>query len=273
MSARNSADRTLQTRGRGPARGAQLEPARPRNAIGRLRSDGPELRTMRRAAVAARQPRDEPREGRFRPSPERVARAHVRHDDSCRADAHARAASRAHIRASAAASSAISTGSPHRIRPAPRATRRSPSSRSHWFSTECLGCRSARPVDRPRVHPPPSLDVVADRAAARPARPRQPRAARAAVKVDHEVEPLAPQPPRERTSSATRLHPAACGTTITSSRCGLPVTTGAASRSDEVGQAGFRERPLERPEERRREHHVADETQADQQDLHVRSRR
>ncbi len=37
----------------------------------------------------------------------------------------------------------------------------------------------------------------------------------------------------------------------------------------EVGQAGFRKRPLEGPEKRRREDHVADETQADEQYLHV----
>ena len=71
-----------------------------------------------------------------------------------------------------------------------------------------------------------------------------------------------------RSVVAIRASPRAACATITSSRCGLPATTGAAARLDEIRQMRAGKRALQRPQDRRREHHVADQSQADQENLH-----
>ena len=157
-------------------------------------------------------------------------------------------------------------------RPRCRASRRSPQSSSHWLTTECRGCRLARPMHRSRVLPAAALDVVAD-ALRRAGRPRQPRAARSAVQIEDDVETL----PRAAVARARRRREAgasrACAEMmITSARCGLPATTGAALALDQVGQPRVRKRPLERPRKRRREDDVADEAKANEQYLHVTGR-
>ena len=164
------------------------------------RSDGPELRMMRRVGDAGRQPDDEPRERRLGPAPERIARAHVR-DDAAHAPAGCRPQrSRRAMAASAAASGAISTGLAVGSGVAPGQPSIA-SSRSHWFTTECRGRNSRGRATVPRVHPGAPLDVVPD-PLRRAGGPRQPRAARSAVQVDR---PDRSAPRRSRRASATSV--------------------------------------------------------------------
>ena len=91
---------------------------------------------------------------------------------------------------------------------------------------------AARTRDARRVHPAAAGHVVAD-ARRRARQPGDERAARSAVEVDDEVVVLGAQPRLAiaRSSSEARETAPAAATTITSFRCGLAATTGAAAGS------------------------------------------
>ena len=110
--------------------------------------------------------------------------------------------------------------------------------------------RPQRPRPRARLACTSSVrpgDVVAD--ALR--RPGQPASATrcAARRADRSRGRNAPR--RSRRASRRSRHdprqPGACGATITSSRCGLPLTTGAAAGSTRYVSVRVRKRPLQRP--------------------------
>ena len=75
------------------------------------------------------------------------------------------------------------------------------------------------------------------------------------------VEPIA-------TSSTIRASPRRRGTTISSLMWRIAFDNRCGVRLDDVGEVGLRIMPPERAQERRREHHVADRAQPDQQDAH-----
>src|SRR6185436_11643507 len=88
----------------------------------------------------------------------------------------------------------------------------------------------ARPRDGVRVHPASSRNGVAD-TQRRTRQPRQPRASRPAVEVDHQIESPAPEIRADAPIVADSTGPVVSGMTRTSSRWGLPWTTGAAASS------------------------------------------
>ena len=187
-------------------------------------SDGPDV-TMKRRDVAPREFHDERRKGIGRPAAKRVAGADVQDDERVRAALTPAVASRAR-RARSPPVSSISTPS----RAGSPASMPSGASRSHCLRTECLGPRSAgrgttcvyihvRPrvvypirVGAPLAHVNQALRGPPCRSMAMSNRSRLRRRAKAM-------------------SSRTRASPCRSGTTSTSSRLGLPRTTGSASGS------------------------------------------
>ena len=107
----------------------------------------------------------------------------------------------------------------------------SAASRSHWFIDRVARPQLARPRDARACTSSCGRRLVAD-AHRRAAQPGEQRRARPAMKIDGEVEALARaaggRAPGRRAARAGR---GARGATITSSRCGLPATTGAAAGS------------------------------------------
>ena len=192
------------------------------------RSDGPELSTIRREV---------PRAASVVTRSAKKASGHRRNGfpaltwttiTSSAAPTPARSR-RVRMRASALASSAISTAS----RSGSASSRGRPgsaSSRSHWFNTECRGRRSrARGTIRVYIQARPRMSY--------PMRSRAPLA-----QVSHALRgppcmSIATSNRSRRSrrtserSSSSRLAPRLRATTITSSRWGLLITTGAASCS------------------------------------------
>ena len=144
-----------------------------------------------------------------------------------------------------------------------------PSSRSHWFTTEWRGRSSRARAARccVYIHWRPG-DVVADplRGARRQG---EPGAARPAVHVNHHVVAVlrAAATPASASSSTRR---SAAGPLDDDD----PIEIGIAGDDcrrvalDEVGEGGVRESAPQGPDHRRREHHIADEPQPDEEDTH-----
>ena len=105
-------------------------------------------------------------------------------------------------------------------------------SRSHWFTTECRGAELARPRHAVSVHPAAPADGVADppRRAGRPRQQRAARGRRAGRSPRRSRRRAQPARQREVRARIARGRPGA-DATMTSSRCGLPATTGAACGS------------------------------------------
>ena len=89
------------------------------------------------------------------------------------------------------------------------------------------------------------------------------------MEVEHDVKPFRAQAPRQAEVVANALPSAGARDDDDVSEVRVASDDRSGVALHEVGQAGFRKRPLERPEKRRREDHVADETQADEEYLHV----
>ena len=89
------------------------------------------------------------------------------------------------------------------------------------------------------------------------------------MQIEDDVEPFRPQTPREPQIVANTRQPARPRHDDDLGEVGVAGYDRRGVAFHEVSQAGFRERPLEGPEKRRREDHVTDETQADEQYLHV----
>ena len=243
-------------------------PSRPRASAAMRdaasRSDGPELNTSRRrgfpAASAAAVSAKNASGHRLNGLPALTCRT-----ASSSSGVTPARASRSAIRASAAGSSAISTRS--RVSSAaPPVHPGIASSRSHWFTTECRGRRSRgrwtarvyiqrRPwmsypmrSPAPLAHVSHALRGPPCRSSTRSNRSRRSRRARAR-------------------SSAIRRAPRVRGAMMTSSRCGLCSTHRRPLALDQIRDRRIRVRPPQRPDERRREHDVADQPEANQEDL------
>jgi hypothetical protein len=219
------------------------------------RSDGPELRTIRRRVLG-----DE----RFRPAPERVAGADVQHDELVAGVDTRRRQPRRHP--------FVRVGDErhfHRVVLRVAAAARPAGDRLQ--QVPLVGDRVPRPqlrraVRHARVHPPPPRDVVAD-PFPRAAGPRQPGRARAAVQVEREIETRPPQPPRQRDVRDDPFHPARPRHHDHLVEMRIVPDDRRRIRLDQVGEPRLRVRPAQPAQQRRREHDVADEAQPDEQDV------
>ena len=142
-----------------------------------------------------------------------------------------------------------------------------PSSRSHWFRTECRGRSSRARGMVLRVHPLPAWHVVAD-PLRRAGRQGEPGAARPAVHVNHHVVPIPAQLPRQL--HVVEHAPQAAGALDDDDPIEIAVAGDHRRRIafHEIGEGCVRESAPQGPNHRRGEHHVADESQPDEEDTH-----
>ena len=200
-------------------------------------------------------------ERRLRPAPERIAGADVHHDQLVLAGRR-RAAAAVRDPRDRRPDRAASRRRPVPGRRVRRSSRRSRSAGPTGSPPNAAAAARAR-ADGARVHPAGAPDVVAD-ALRRAGGPGQPRAARPAVQVNHHVEPPARSRHARRTSSRIRARPARPLDTITSSRWGLPRPRRRVAFDEIAHTRASGNVRAQRPDHRRREHDVADQSQADE---------
>ena len=129
------------------------------------------------------------------------------------------------------------------------------------------GTQVGRPVDDLRVHPGPALDRVAD-PARRPRQPGEERRAGSAVEIDDEVVALAAQRAAEREVGGEPAPAAHQRHDAHLVEAGVALDDRGRGGLDQVGDPRLGEGVADRGDRRRREHHVADQPQADEQDTH-----
>ena len=211
------------------ARRAERLPRGGGDAIGGRPIRRPRAEDDAPAIVTGGESGHERRERRLRPAPERVARADVDDGDVVPIiDARARAAARrcARRQPRRAASRPGPAPDPAVVGPAVDRRQQVPLVRDRMPRLQ-----AARAVHRPRVLPAAPLDVVADALAAR----RSPTSAtscagRHAGRGRRRIAPRAAAAPARCRRECAAIR-GVRGTMMTSARCGLPATTGAASRS------------------------------------------
>ena len=125
-----------------------------------------------------------------------------------------------------------------------------------------------RAVHGVRVQPRAAFDSVAD-SYRRRACARQPRGARSSVQIDRDVEALAPQPSREREIVHDSTQAAALGHDDQFVDVRVASQDRRGRGLDDVRHMRVRLKPLQRPNEGRGEDYVADQTKADEKDLHA----
>ena len=252
---------TMRPPARPAARSRRRQHARRGLAIGRPAREHDPAIGARRDQVAR-----ERGERRLGPAPKRIARAHV-NDHDPRVVRHAAAPPAA--------------DRPPRAPPDRPASRRDRSPDPRGRGERRIDLRQQiplvldrvaraklpRPVDDMRVHPRPALHIVAH-SPGRPAGPGEPRAAGPAVKVDGDVDAQRAQPPRQ-------LHVVGHAPPAADVRHGDDVGQmrivghdGEGARFDHIRQLSIRIVAGEGANRRRREHHVTDEPQPEQEDAH-----
>ena len=149
-----------------------------------------------------------------------------------------RAQPRVRSRGAAAASTGISTRSRSRSAGAASAASTA-ASRSHWFSTEWRGAQLARPMDDARVHPAAPGDIVADahRRAAQPTSARRCAARRANRSRRRTARARRRRAERQVVDASARQPRGRCDDDRPRRGAGLPATTGAAARFDQIRRA------------------------------------
>ena len=206
-----------------------------------------------------REPGDERRKCRFRPSPERVAGADVGNDElvprrnpgrvePCR-DSRVGGGIARHLHAVARRVRSPRGPAVNRLEQVPlvhdRVARPQPPRAGHCF----------------RVHPRPPRDRVAD-SFPRARCERQPRAARTAVQIDDEVVPRAPQPPCEPQVGCDPRHPARPRRDDHLIEVRVACDDRRRRRLHQIREMRIRKHPFQCPRDRRREDDVADEPKA-----------
>ena len=210
---------------------AERLPRRCRDAARRLTIRRPRAEHDPPRRRRAREARDQCRESRLRPAPERIAGARrATTISSCsgatpasrrrRGDPRRRRRVRRHLDRVAVRRSGAPAGHPGIA-----------SSRSHWFTTECRRPQRPRPRHRPRVHPRAPLDLVADSRRA----PRSPAPARRCADRRADRSPGRTVACRSRRASrkiaARRASPAASAPRSPRPGADCRATTGAAAGS------------------------------------------
>ena len=223
-------------------------------------SEGPDVTTMRRRAFLGGQPRDERHEVLDRPAPERVAGADVHHHDLVagpNAAAYQPVADRGRYNRISGhlhdVDRSLGRRDVERRQQIPLVLDRVPPA------------QLARPRDAPRVHPAAAGDLVAD-PDRRAAQPRQQRRPRSAVEVDGDVvvRGLEPASQRDVGHHAAQSSRARSDDDVVEMRVVKDDRRG--RRFDDVGEVGVGKPPAQRVDRRRREDHVANLPETNEQD-------
>jgi hypothetical protein len=123
------------------------------------------------------------------------------------------------------------------------------------------------PMDANRVHPSAPGDVVPD-AHGRTRQPGDQRTARTAVKIDRHVEPCRANAPDERKVVANASQAAAPGRDDQFVEVRVSGHDGCGSRFHDISNPGVLKVFAQSPNRGRREHHVADLAQTDEEKAH-----
>ena len=121
----------------------------------------------------------------------------------------------------------------------------------------------ARPRDHARVHPASAANPVAD-ADRRAAQPHEERRPRPAVEIDGEIEAHRAEPPAERDVADEPARPADARRDDDFVQMRIALDDRRGGRLDDVGEVRVGKSIAQRADGRRREHDVADFTQADE---------
>ena len=259
-SASESDSPSTSARGRGAGPPARVE----QHAVRGLAIRGPGGDEDPAVGAGRHQCRGELRKGRLRPATKRVARADVQHDRP-------RGVRDAQVREQGG-QPGQRVGRGRHVDPVGRAIRWAIEGRVHGLEQVPLILDRMPRLVPPRavhhvgVHPGSSGNIVAH-PARRPAGPGQPGAARSAVEVDDQVEAPAAQGAGQLQVVAQAAPAAAAGNRdhVGQMRVGGHHRRGL--RLDQVGQAGVGIALAHRPDDRGREDHVADQAEADEQDV------
>jgi len=122
---------------------------------------------------------------------------------------------------------------------------------------------------RARIHPRSPGDFVSD-AHRRPRQPRQPGASRSAVQIDRDIVSFPPKPARKTEIIGDSAQAGSARRDDDFPQMRILPNHRKRLRFDQIRQVRVWKRALQRPDERRRKNHIADQAKADQQDFHCR---